>query len=575
MMLILREALRKGLLILCCFTVMTVVVDLWGLLEGSPSVAQASHFRYAHYNWSPIGGTTVEFTLQQAWRRSAFSCVDPNTLLFTACSAEDGNPDIGDFIRPGAFRPGDGSSLNLSWQVTSVDKANDWIFIQAIDPGSLPAIDFTIPHTYPNPGNFVAFVDSCCRIGQTSINHHVNNSDGGFRVETIVNVSSGNSSPRTTLPPIVFCPINGLCSFTVLGIDPDGDDLNFRFSTAAEADSDSFTQPGPPDAPNAARLDPLTGLYTWDTTGATLGPPGRNTLYSTQVTIEDLDLSGNVKSKVAADFLIQLVTNVGSPPVFDVPPTPTCGSTLTVSPDNTLNFTVQASDADSDQSVTLNVAGLPASATLTPQLPTVGNPVSSVFNWTPTESQLGTQVVTFTATDDVGQQDICSVSIRVVLPRTGDLNDDNELNLTDVALFLTRLTGLPAPQAVNYPKTADLDASRVVNGDGDVPTILDAALLAFVVQGVLKLPNISLISVLDGGTETVTVNGNPGAVPPNSTVNLTVVPAGSMTIPPVPDDSFTAGPDGSFSRDLKADPGDTIVIDADDQPRVALVVGGP
>jgi hypothetical protein len=43
----------------------------------------------------------------------------------------------------------------VPWQVTAIDTANDWMFIQAIDPNSLPTIDFTIPHTYPTTGDFV------------------------------------------------------------------------------------------------------------------------------------------------------------------------------------------------------------------------------------------------------------------------------------------------------------------------------------------------------------------------------------------------------------------------------------
>jgi hypothetical protein len=89
--------------------------------------------------------------------------------------------------------------------------------------------------------------------------------------------------------------------------DPDGDTLRFRLSTAPEADTGAFTQPGPPSAPNAASIDPTSGVYTWNTNGATLGPVALNTLYSTQVTIEERDGQANLKGKVAIDFFIQLV----------------------------------------------------------------------------------------------------------------------------------------------------------------------------------------------------------------------------------------------------------------------------
>ena len=132
-----------------------------------------------------------------------------------------------------------------------------------------------------------------------------------------------------------------------------------------------------------------TGVYTWDTTGAMLGASGFNTLYSTQVVIEDLDATGNVKSKVAVDFLMQLVPSVGVRPAFDRPPTPACGSVLTTGAGLPVSFTVQASDTDTGQTVTLNAVGLPAGATMTPALPTSGNSVSSLFSWTPAAGQNG------------------------------------------------------------------------------------------------------------------------------------------------------------------------------------------
>jgi uncharacterized repeat protein (TIGR01451 family) len=176
----------------------------------------------------------------------------------------------------------------------------------------------------------------------------------------------------------------------------------------------TFTQPGPPFAPNAASIDPTTGQYTWDTTGATLNPFG-DTLYSTQVTIEDRNaLTDAVKSKVALDFIIKLTLTPGVPPQFESPPTPPCGSTLTIAPGNALTFTVSASDADVPaQTVTLNAAGLPVGATMNPPLPTAGNPVSSTFSWTPTGAQTGSHVVTFSAIDDTGLQALCSLTIEV------------------------------------------------------------------------------------------------------------------------------------------------------------------
>jgi hypothetical protein len=131
---------------------MIIAVMMLSVFSGSlGKPAHASHFRYAHYNWAPAGGTTIEFTLQEAWRRTfGFSCIDPATFGSTQCSEPDGFPGIGDFIFTGTFNTGDGGSLSVPWQVTAIDITNNWMFVQAIDPHSLPTIDFTIPiHTSP------------------------------------------------------------------------------------------------------------------------------------------------------------------------------------------------------------------------------------------------------------------------------------------------------------------------------------------------------------------------------------------------------------------------------------------
>jgi hypothetical protein len=408
------------------------VTALWAV--AGASVASATHFRYGHYNWKPAStANTIEFTLQNSFRRDGYSCVDPTTGTPstppspTPCTGPGGFPGIGDVFQETVggtvFNTGDGGQIGspagaLLYKVTSIDPANNWLFALALDPQSLPSADTTISYTYSAPGNYTAFTDSCCRISQVAPpNAHINNPDGPYRVETTVNVGSGNSSPVSALPPIVICPIGAVCSFQVPGADPNGDNVRFRLSTSAEAGG-GFNQPGPPQAPNGASIS-SSGLYSWDTTGATLGATGSNTLYSTQVTIEDLDGTGAVKSKSALDYLIQLVScppGGCQPPEITPPPgtQPVCNTTQPVSVGGTLTFTVSASHPSSAESVTLNVAGLPPGATMSPQLPTSGNPVSSTFTWTPGQADLGTTVVvTFQATTAQGSA-LCPVTINVV-----------------------------------------------------------------------------------------------------------------------------------------------------------------
>jgi cysteine-rich repeat protein len=399
-------------------------------------LAHATHFRHGHISWTVVGGNTVEFTVQNSWRRNdnpSFNpCINVATLATTACTGPSGFPAPGDVIREDigdtVFNFGDGSPTvgspgnnGLLYLVTSIDPTNNWLFGLALDPTSLPAVDTTIAHTYATPGNFLARIDSCCRVQASQApNAHINNPELQYRVETTVTVGTGNSSPLTALPPIVTCPQNALCTFLVPATDPDGDTLTFRLSTPLEADTGAFRQPGPTQAPNAASIDTNTGLYSWNTTGATLGPVALNTLYSTQVTIEERDGMGNVKGKAAVDFFIQLVPDIADPPVFSAP---ACGSTINLQTGVPNSFNVQASDADAGDVVTLNVAGLPPGATMTPPLPTTGNPVSSLFAWTPMVGQAGSYVVTFTATDQTFQQALCSVTL-LVTSQCGDGNLD-------------------------------------------------------------------------------------------------------------------------------------------------------
>jgi cysteine-rich repeat protein len=407
-------------------------VVLAGLI-GTVQPADATHYRYGKITWTTTGGNTIEFTIENSWRRSAYSTSNNRCRNIAVagipskpCTGTGGFAGVGDVIEEEQglsggtrFNPGDGSGLigspigALLYLVTAVDLTNDLLIGLALDPSGLPGpADTTIAHTYATTGNFTAFIATCCRVSAGG--GHVNNADGDYRLETLVNVGTGNRSPVTSMPAIVQCPINGTCAFTIPGSDPDGDAFRFRLSTAAEAGS-GFTQPGPPDAPNTASINPTTGLYTWNTAGAQTGSP--TTLYSTQIMVEDLTSpGGTVKSKVPVDFFIQLTAQAGTAPVFNHPPTPTCGSLIAVDPFSPVSFTVQASDADALQTVTLNVSGMPGGATMTPGLPAVGDPVSSTFNWTPTDSDAGQYIVTFSATDDALLQTLCAITVQVNTP---------------------------------------------------------------------------------------------------------------------------------------------------------------
>ncbi|NOT62332.1 MAG: cadherin-like domain-containing protein [Acidobacteria bacterium] len=78
---------------------------------------------------------------------------------------------------------------------------------------------------------------------------------------------------------------------------------------------------------------------------------------------------------------------VNDTPVLNVP------GAQTVVANQTLSFTVSATDPDVGQSITLSAANLPQGATF--------NPATGAFGWTPVITQVGVVVISFTAADSV------------------------------------------------------------------------------------------------------------------------------------------------------------------------------
>ncbi len=107
----------------------------------------------------------------------------------------------------------------------------------------------------------------------------------------------------------------------------------------------------------------------------------------------------------------EIAGGVNNAPVF-VDPSP-CDQKLVVDINNSLSYTVTATDVDAGDIVTLTAAGVPAGATHTPDLPAMGNPVSTTFDWTPGPGDVGTYFITYTATDDEGAATECTVTVCV------------------------------------------------------------------------------------------------------------------------------------------------------------------
>jgi hypothetical protein len=365
-------------------------------------------------------------------------------------------------------------------------------------------------------------------------------------------VGTGNSSPVSSLPPIVQCPQGGLCTFTIPASDNELDPLTFRLSTQPE--SEISVQPGAGNncTGGVASVSPA-GVYTWDSSGCNLGPAvcgaGFNTLYSTQVMIEEP--AG--QARIALDFFIELVTCLpgNTAPTFDSP-TPACGSIIAAKPGDNVAFTVAASDADFGDTVSLNVGSLPIGSNMTPGLPATGNPASSGFSWTPGVGDIGQTVLTFTANDVLcGLQTLCSIIIDV----SQEVCDDGIDNDGDLLVDCNDPDCLGHPNCIPTPTATDTPTDTPTATATDTPTDTPTATptdtrtdtpTATAVDTPTDTPvpptNTPTATRTDTRTHTPTATAvdTPTDTPVPPTDTATIVPTDTPTAPP----TFTPTPLG-------------------------------
>jgi hypothetical protein len=171
----------------------------------------------------------------------------------------------------------------------------------------------------------------------------------------------------------------------------------------------------------------LWDIHRFDITSL-FGPSGDYTL----------DLTSPLVGDCLGLVVLALDFEAGAiPALFDFPPTPTCGSTLTVDPGQPLNYQVQASSAGPDP-LSLTSTPLPGWATQAPGLPTTGNPVSTNVTGVPGPGSAGeVSQVTYTAEVN-GSTDVCTVNLEVTdgPAQAGrcDMNGNRKIDSQDVRL---------------------------------------------------------------------------------------------------------------------------------------------
>ena len=464
--------------------------------------AMASHFRYGNLSWQPTANAgEVKFNFTGAFRRSSY-----------------GAPNVGDIFTESqgatSLLYGDGGSTGtLQFRVIALSAPDDYVIGEALQPGTTNA---GILHTYVGAGPFLnAGINTCCRVSSLI------NRTGQYALLTNVSPLAGNSSPVSTLVPIVTVTQGPASTFAVPASDPNGDGLRFRFATNAEAGDAS----APP--PPGMTINPNSGVVTWNTVG--LSTTG---LYTQQVIIEDLDGAGAVKTMSIVDFLLKIDVSSGTPPTMTINP----AGPFNVAPGTPIAFNVSGADTDGGATVTLNTGGLPGGATMNPVLPIsgAGNPgVNSNFAWTPQPANSGSYVVTYSVTDNTGSQVQGSVQITVsTLPDPTVTGSP----VTGIGQTGATLNGIVNPNGVatSYRFEYGLDATY---GGSTAPLSAGSGTTDVSVSGTISgltlntLYHYRLIASSAGGTSvtadaTFTTSGVANVLP---TVTLTV-PTNPTTI---------------------------------------------
>ncbi|WP_353348556.1 putative Ig domain-containing protein [Oceaniserpentilla sp. 4NH20-0058] len=385
------------------------------------TIVEASHFRFGHFTFESrpdISDSTADFRMTVAFRSSAF-----------------GHPNIGQTFSPGSYYFGDGKASNHYFRVIARNLQEDWIVGEAIDTRNENDI---VRHTYPAPNNngnpWLGRFESCCKIGG------LRNSGRTWRVYTRINLEDGNSSPFSNLPPIVSCSKYD-CRFLIPAVDRDGDKMTWRMSTRSESAINGI--------PSGMQIDSQTGLFTWE--GA---ESFSNGLYTVQVTIEDRDEEGNVKSTAAIDFLLKLQEQGANDwPVFDHPPTPEAGSRIKAVVGQKLTLTVQATDPNPNDQVFLNHVGLPSDATFEQTL-SGGTTGVATLEWTPTTADMGEHLVTFLANDNRGgASSPVAVNIEVIKPAISNVRIKSSISSTDIQIDNSSFSVPPSEISIENDQT--------------------------------------------------------------------------------------------------------------------------
>ncbi|MCO4773224.1 MAG: hypothetical protein KDA24_24535 [Deltaproteobacteria bacterium] len=336
-----------------------ILTGLALLMLAIPATASASHFRYGQIAWERSNPTTRTVTVEvtTAWRSDFID----NVVLRWGDGASSNMP-VSAYTNLGTFTDSAGTSYSVMRQSRS--------------------------HTYGSDGPFTAWFSSCCRIGGL-----VNAANAGFRVQSVIDLSGGNTGGPVSAIPVLAQMVQGGLNVMPLPIaEPDGDAVTCRLATDSEAGWGSRQQPG------EGTANPMTVagcVLTWDTSLTSVGQR-----YAYQVVIEE---AGG--GSTALDAMIEIVDGT-----LNAPPVCAGGGSFTIAPGNTFTSQFIGTDDDGDN-LTANMIGIPGGASFGPTSGT--SPLTSTFQWTPTVADIGAYAATIQFQDPGNLTATCALGMTV------------------------------------------------------------------------------------------------------------------------------------------------------------------
>lgn len=440
-----------------CFA---LAIAMMALLAVAAAPARADHLRGMIISWQPgsSGSHTVQFHVQYAQRWSS-----PNSSPFN-CPNSGRCPEVGASLALaslGTFAFGDGSSLasTPTGTITSINKAEDWY-----------VATFTFTHTYPDCAVRTAYFQSSYRVYSLVLAH-----DTLEHVEAQVSPCASTGSAVASVPAMQAVPLIESIGFSLsshIAKADSSDTLSYRLASAAEFSGSSIMFPctlgglySDSGQPPGLSIDSATGRVTWDVNRITAArstngnqcfkAPAAGDLWAVQFIVTVTDKNHNLKGTVPVDIILKFVDQIGSPPTLTFTP----AGPLTVAVGTPVTFTATGNSANPGAKITLNASGVPVGASATNLNQQLPPPVTSSFTWTPAAADVGSHVVTYTATDENSQQAVKSITIQVT-----NVPPPPELQITTTAL---------SPATVSQPYSSRLTGAGGAppyRWSGDLPT---------------------------------------------------------------------------------------------------------